>query len=70
MFFSWSKRTDSLPQNNWQNYFFVYPHPPGLRAGWSGIRIPAGALSLPPCPDRLWDPASLSNGYQGLFPWA
>jgi hypothetical protein len=44
----------------------------GLRAGWSGVRVPArvGNFFLHHRrPDQLWGPLSLlSNGYQGLFP--
>jgi hypothetical protein len=46
----------------------------GLRPGWQGVSSPCRGWEffyLPPHPDRLWGPPSLlSNGYQGLFPWA
>jgi hypothetical protein len=45
----------------------------GLRARWSGVRVPVGARNLSPHHGVLSGsgaaPSLLSNGYQGFFPW-
>jgi hypothetical protein len=42
----------------------------GLRAGWSGVRVPAGAGNFfLHYRVQTGPPSLLSNGYQGLFPW-
>jgi len=43
----------------------------GLRVGWSGVRVPAGAgkfFSSPPRPDRFWDTPRAGLD-QGFFLW-
>jgi len=57
------------------SYQFSSRYIPGLRAGWSRVRVPAGAgnFSLHHCFQTgswaLLVTSLLPNGYQGLFPW-
>jgi hypothetical protein len=42
----------------------------GLDDGGVVVRVPVGSriFSSPRCPNQLWGPPNLSNGYRGLFP--
>jgi hypothetical protein len=63
-------QADHLPptsaeiKNAWS--YTPLPH----TSSWLGAKLRTGTtlpLPLPPLPDRLWGPPSLSNGYQGTF---